>query len=286
MDKKVALVLEGGGAKCAYQVGAIKALEELGYEFTAFSGSSYGAFNIMLYLTGGTNKLEEYWSNITTRALVIDPVISNFIDNFNGDQKDLVGLTAEKLKEIADIKEHRRIVTEAYHKQIRENIDPAKVLSHHKDINVTILEVPNNPSIIATVATAMFTNPKLLLPLFLSNSIVGINKHDLTKDNLIDYTIASASYPTYLPILIDNKYYLDGGIYNNIPYQYLLNKGYKDIIIIRTNIEAMDYPIIEDEHIKIITPSRSLGSTINYRQDYIQDRIKLGYLDTIEKLTD
>lgn len=282
MDKKVALVLEGGGAKCAYQVGAIKALEELGYEFTAFSGASYGAFNIMLYLTGGLAKLEQYYNNITTKKIVIDPLMANFIDNFKGDQKDLVALASEKLKEIADIKEHRRVVTEAYHKQIRENIDPIKVLSHHKDINVTVIEVPNNSIILNAVATAMFSNPKLLPPLFATKSIIGLDIHDFTINNLIDYTIASASYPTYLPIFINNKFYLDGGIYNNIPYQYLLNKGYEDIIIIRTNIDKMPYPIEETEHIKIITPSRFLGSTINYRQDYIQNRIKLGYNDTMK----
>jgi NTE family protein len=44
--KRIALVLMGGGAKCAYQVGVWRALWELGIrEFSAISGTSGGALN-------------------------------------------------------------------------------------------------------------------------------------------------------------------------------------------------------------------------------------------------
>lgn len=42
---KVGLVLSGGGAKGAYQVGVLKALRELGTRIDAVSGASIGALN-------------------------------------------------------------------------------------------------------------------------------------------------------------------------------------------------------------------------------------------------
>ncbi len=39
------LVLEGGGTKGAYQIGAYKALRELGIEFQGVTGTSIGALN-------------------------------------------------------------------------------------------------------------------------------------------------------------------------------------------------------------------------------------------------
>ena len=45
MAEKIGLVLEGGGAKGAYEIGACKALEEIGINITAVTGTSVGALN-------------------------------------------------------------------------------------------------------------------------------------------------------------------------------------------------------------------------------------------------
>ena len=45
MKNKYALVLAGGGTKGAYQIGALKALKELGIEIEAITGASIGAIN-------------------------------------------------------------------------------------------------------------------------------------------------------------------------------------------------------------------------------------------------
>ena len=48
LNKKYALALEGGGAKGAYHVGAVKALKENGYEFSVITGTSIGALNAIM----------------------------------------------------------------------------------------------------------------------------------------------------------------------------------------------------------------------------------------------
>ena len=45
MKEEFGLVLEGGGAKGAYEIGACKALEEMGMNITAVTGTSVGALN-------------------------------------------------------------------------------------------------------------------------------------------------------------------------------------------------------------------------------------------------
>ncbi|RVU55577.1 patatin-like phospholipase family protein [Anaerosphaera multitolerans] len=55
------LVLEGGGAKGAYQIGAYFALKELGYEFEAVVGTSIGSINGALIVMGEADKALKLW---------------------------------------------------------------------------------------------------------------------------------------------------------------------------------------------------------------------------------
>lgn len=59
--KKYGLVLAGGGTKGAYQLGALKALKELGIKTQAISGASIGALNAVMYIQNDLNKLEEMY---------------------------------------------------------------------------------------------------------------------------------------------------------------------------------------------------------------------------------
>ena len=61
------LVLEGGGTKGAYQLGAYKALKELGMEFDGIVGTSIGALNAAFIIQGGRHmvksRLQEFYDN-------------------------------------------------------------------------------------------------------------------------------------------------------------------------------------------------------------------------------
>ena len=65
-DSKVGLVLSGGGAKGAYQVGVLKALQAKNVQIDAISGASIGALNGAVLasapsLEEGVRRLEEVW---------------------------------------------------------------------------------------------------------------------------------------------------------------------------------------------------------------------------------
>lgn len=66
---RIGLVLEGGGAKGAYQFGALRAFAKRGVKFTTVAGTSVGALNAAIW---STNKLDEgrkLWATITPADL-------------------------------------------------------------------------------------------------------------------------------------------------------------------------------------------------------------------------
>lgn len=61
----IGFVLAGGGAKGAYQIGALKALEEAGIRPDIVAGTSIGAFNAALLLVSAAER-EEIWKSLST----------------------------------------------------------------------------------------------------------------------------------------------------------------------------------------------------------------------------
>jgi len=70
---KVGLVLSGGGAKGAYQVGVVKALVEMGVQVDAIAGASIGALNGAVLaaspsLEEGVRRLAEVWRELAAES--------------------------------------------------------------------------------------------------------------------------------------------------------------------------------------------------------------------------
>lgn len=64
--QKIGLVLGGGGAKGAYQIGVWKALKEYKIDkyITYISATSIGSLNALLFLSGNIDKAIDVWGNI------------------------------------------------------------------------------------------------------------------------------------------------------------------------------------------------------------------------------
>ena len=64
-QRRIGLLLSGGGAKGAYQIGCWRALRELGLDrFAAIAGSSVGAMNAVLIGSGRMDKAESAWADL------------------------------------------------------------------------------------------------------------------------------------------------------------------------------------------------------------------------------
>jgi predicted acylesterase/phospholipase RssA len=64
-NRRIGLVLSGGGAKGAYHIGCLKALREAGIDrFAAIAGSSVGAINAVCAATGRLDTAERAWRGL------------------------------------------------------------------------------------------------------------------------------------------------------------------------------------------------------------------------------
>ena len=64
------LVLGGGGARGAYQIGVLMALNELGYKYNVVTGTSVGALNALLLGMNKFELLKEIWVNIDFEQVI------------------------------------------------------------------------------------------------------------------------------------------------------------------------------------------------------------------------
>lgn len=71
LTKEYGLVLEGGGAKGAYQIGAWKAMREAGVKIKGIAGTSVGALNGALICMDDLTNAEKVWEIFPTPALCL-----------------------------------------------------------------------------------------------------------------------------------------------------------------------------------------------------------------------
>ncbi len=72
-ETRVGIVLSGGGAKGAYQVGVLKALQEMGAQIDAIAGASIGALNGAILASApsmaeGIDRMEEVWLTLAEQS--------------------------------------------------------------------------------------------------------------------------------------------------------------------------------------------------------------------------
>ena len=252
------LVLEGGGTKGAYQIGAYKALRDLGIEFQGVSGTSIGALNGAYIIQNDIEIMEDIW-------LTYD--YSNFM---NIDEE-----TYEKYKNIDFTVKNINTVIELINKARKNegiDISPLRELLE-KTLNEKSIRTSNKDFGIVTVYWDKKINPH---PLYIEN---------IPNGRLVDYLIASSSLPVFKLDRIDDKLFLDGMFFDNMPISLLEQKGYNDIVVIRLLddfLGKINLNKYQNINIKTIVPSEYLGGSLNKDKDSVQRNINLGYLDAMK----
>ena len=69
---KQAIALAGGGTKGAYQVGAWKAMRELGIPFDIVTGTSIGSVTAALMVQDDFDRAWELWTHITEEQIMLE----------------------------------------------------------------------------------------------------------------------------------------------------------------------------------------------------------------------
>jgi len=263
--KKLGIALAGGGARGAYQIGAWKALAELGLvdKISAYSGASVGSLNAVLYAAGDYEIAKNIWLNLDKNSL------------FNIEKNIFKRIYHEKL-EFFDLGVYS---TNKLEKLIDETIDFEKL----KDKEVYI-------------ATTYLGGEKSTF-----FDLLNINiKHYFKDDNQTTYhllkhldsekikkiLLASCAIPVvFRPVTIGNETFYDGGILDNTPYQPLIDAGC-DVIIIIDLFKSSFIKKKPVQGVKLITvnPKRSLRGVLDFNNKYIVRRLEHGYKDTLDKI--
>ncbi len=249
------LVLEGGGAKGAYHVGAYKALKELGVEIGGIAGTSIGALNGAILIQGDLEKLEDIWINTKSSDL------------FNIDEKAITNLKTFNLQEInlpyllnvsKEILSNRGLDTSKIRALLEEYIDEDVIRKSKLDFGIV------------TVNLTDLKPMELLL-------------EDIPEGKLIDYLLASANLPAFKQETYDGKKFLDGGFHDNLPIGVLVKKGYTDFIAVRTfGIGIVKKPKNKKLNITYIQPVEQLGGLLDFNKEQSERDMLLGYYDTMK----
>ena len=256
LTKEYGIVLEGGGAKGAYQIGAWKALREAGVRIKGIAGASVGSLNGALICMDDLEKAEDIWKNIEYsrvmdvsdetikalkkkdfKALNMQEILNSgfqFIKDGGFDVTPLKNLIAEVVGDESRIRESDR-----------ELFAVTYSVSEHKELAVDVKS----------------------------------GEEGSVKDMLL----ASAYFLAFKNEKLGGKRYRDGGGFNNVPLGVLLDKGYEDIIVIRIYGWGFDSEkvtkIPDGANVYHIAPRQDLGGILEFDKKQSRKNMTLGFYD-------
>ncbi len=247
---KQALVLSGGGAKGAYEIGVYKALKKLHKQIDIVTGTSIGAINGMFVTQKDLRGALKLWKNISFKAIY--------------DEEAFPLLEDEKLAKI--------------YMQYAKNFINEGGLDIYKMKNIFNNYFKPNKFFKSNINYGLVTYN------FTKNKPVFKTKRELTKENIKDYILASAScYPAFKPYIINNDMYIDGGYYDNLPINLAIDMGATDVIAI--DLRAIGFKKnVKNKSVNItyIVPRNKIGSFLVFDKNQAKKSIKFGYNDTMK----
>lgn len=251
---KQAICFAGGGSKGAYQLGAWKALNELGESFDIATGTSIGSINAAFYVQQDFQKAQEMWFNVEATAVMVN------------------GINLEKSFQ------------SVYHQ--REQLMPfLKTYIHSKGADVSPF---HNMIQQYFNAEAFFSSPvdfALMTVKFPSISPVEITKDQmrLRGETAWEWLAASAAaFPVFPVMTIDDEDYIDGGYYDNLPIASAFRLGAERVVAIDLSYDNRHEGYYQHPLVTYIRPTKDLGAFLNFDRDAIDFSYNLGYFDTMK----
>lgn len=248
---KVGLVLSGGGAKGAYEIGVCLALKKLRKKIDIVTGTSIGAINGVFIAQNSLKEALKFWKTINYNIIFDEQTFNvceddNIIDVYKEYVKSFVTEGGMDVSKMADV----------FQKYFRPN----KFYNSKIDYGLVTYNLTKH-------------QPKLM------------KKSELSKNVIQDYVIASAScFPAFQPKKIDNDLYIDGGYYDNFPVNLAIEMGAEEIIGVDLRTAGFKREIINKGiPITIISPSVKLGSFLVFDKNQSKETIKIGYNDAMKK---
>jgi NTE family protein len=252
---ETALILGGGGSRGSYQVGAWKAMREMGITFDMVAGTSVGAINGISVAMDNFEQAEELWRNTRTA--------------------EIFDIAKEKSPdELSEIEEAWGLARE--------------MLLHGGAESTGLMDLLNN-----FVDEDSFRESAIEYGL-VTTEIPQLKGHYLFKDDipegkLFDYVVASAScFPAAHYHVIDDVKFIDGAYTDNLPIKMALDKKASRIIavdlqglgIIRK--ASLRHAEERSEEFVYIKSKWDLGNILTFDTPRMERNMRLGYLDAMK----
>ena len=252
VPSETALVLGGGGAKGANEVGAIAALDELGIKAGSVFGTSVGALHAAMYAQGSMDAAAALWDNIRLSDVVSEEslAIADDAENiFDHPEKLLEFITRYAQKKGVDVSPLMDIL----HKLIDED----KIRRSGVHLGIVTTRFP-------------------------SLAMVEKRLEEMETGSLIDWLMASAScFPIFPMKQVGGDRYIDGGFCDNTPVEMAVRSGARDIVAIDIGKHRSHTQYDRRPNITYIRTSQPLGGLLTLDSALSARNRILGYNDVM-----
>ena len=245
--EKVGVVLSGGGAKGAYQIGVWKALNKLKIKYDIVTGTSVGALNGLMFVQKEYRKAYKIWKNISY--------------DFIFDEHEKLNVKADEIYKIyiSEFFKHGGMEVKQLERQIELAYDEKKFYSSNVDYGIVVFNLSK-------------LKPEM------------ITKSKLTKENIKDYVLASACcFPTFKIKKIQGTNYIDGGYYDNMPINLCEELGATKVIAVDTKAIGIKRKVKnKDLQVIKISPNNKIIPLLVFDKNLAIQTMKFGYNDTMK----
>jgi NTE family protein len=251
-SQEIGLVLSGGGAKGAYEVGAYKALIDYGIaqKVTVISGTSVGGLNAALFTCVPISEAERIWKEEVPYKLVNDKNIRSWFVSQAGIKEIIESIPLEKLYDGMP-----KIIVNA----VRSRLGFVKVITSKIGIDYSYI-------------------------FYLDDANMGEIKNRLLATSAIPFLCD----PIRLEDDEGGHLYMDGGVAgNNVPIEPLV-ESFPDInnifvVYLKTQGLFQEEILYENKNVYEIFPSDEISpylDWIDFSQSNIERLIEAGYSET------
>lgn len=246
-----AIVLSGGGAKGAYELGVWKALKELNITYDIVTGTSVGALNGAFMVQNDYLKALSMWQNINF-DMVFQTDFSGNLNTFDG-IKELIAIYGKGIL-------NGGMDVHNLEKTIDRYINLDKFYQSNIEYGLVTVNLSN------------------LTP-------ITLTKREIPRDKLKDYLMASATcFPAFKTKKINGDNYIDGGYYDNMPIDLAISMGATEVIAVDIGGKGI-FPKKKKHYsipVTYIKPRNDIGSFLVFDKNLAIRNIALGFNDTMK----
>lgn len=249
---KRAIALGAGAARGAYQIGAWKALRELGVDYDIVVGSSIGSVNGVAMVQDDYDLALDLWKNIS-----VDKIFDGDVD-LDFEPQDIIGSTEKLVSLLIKILTNKGLDISPFLDLLNDIVDEDKVRASAREFGIVALRVPLIKG-------------------------MEITKEKMKVGYMAKYILASSSaFPVFPVCEVDGNKYIDGGYYDSLPINFARNLGAEEVVAIDVSLSTTHEEELSSNDVIYIKSAWSLGPFLDFDNESIMRNMDLGYNDTMK----